>query len=129
MSKFARVAGRLFNAPLMLRPEKAEMLCAALVDRLGIAKLDRIDGTSLGASQMRQMAGDWYDAPPKTAHHTHHHGQTACVAVASRTSFPLTCPRFQHGGHQPLQRDRHSFPILRSPDWDGRAFPPGDLAD
>jgi len=51
----------------MLRPEKAEMLCAALVDRLGIAKLDRIDGTSLGASQMRQMAGDWYDAPPKTA--------------------------------------------------------------
>lgn len=66
MSKFARVASRLFNAPLMLRPEKAEMLCAALVDRLGIAKLDRIDGTTLGASQMRQMAGDWYETKPKT---------------------------------------------------------------
>lgn len=69
MTKFARVASRLFNAPLMLRPEKAEMLCAALVDRLGIAKLDSIDGRSLGAAQMRQMAmddSDWY-SKPKTA--------------------------------------------------------------
>jgi signal peptide peptidase SppA len=61
VSKFARVAGRLFNAPLMLRPEKAEMLCAALVDRMGIAKLDTIDGTSLAAAQLRQKAGDWMD--------------------------------------------------------------------
>lgn len=67
MSKFAHVASRLFNAPLMLRPEKAEMLCAALVDRLGIAKLDTIDGRSLDAAQLRQRAGDWHDAPPKTA--------------------------------------------------------------
>lgn len=69
MSKFAHVAGRLFNAPLMLRPEKAEMLCAALVDRLGIAKLDTIDGRSLGAAQMRQMAmdDDYYFVKPKTA--------------------------------------------------------------
>ncbi len=68
MSKFARVASRLFNSPLMLRPEKAEMLCAALVDRMGIAKLDTIDGRSLGAAQLRQMAMDddgWY-AKPKT---------------------------------------------------------------
>jgi capsid assembly protease len=68
MSKFARISSRLFNAPLMLRPEKAEMLCAALVDRLGIAKLDSIDGTSLSASQLRQKAMDWgYDYVPKTA--------------------------------------------------------------
>lgn len=69
MSKFARVAGRLFNAPLMLRPEKAEMLCAALVDRMGIAKLDSIDGRTLGAAQLRQMAmdDDYYWAKPKTA--------------------------------------------------------------
>lgn len=59
MSKFARVASRLFNAPLMLRPEKAEMLCAALVDRLGIAKLDTIDGPSLEAAQLRLQASDW----------------------------------------------------------------------
>ncbi len=64
MSKFARVASRLFNAPLMLRPEKAEMLCAALVDRMGIAKLDRIDGTTLAASQLRQMSADWIEDEP-----------------------------------------------------------------
>ncbi len=66
MSKFARVSSRLFNAPLMLRPEKAEMLCAALVDRLGIQKLDRIDGTALGAAQLRQQASDWMDDEPVT---------------------------------------------------------------
>lgn len=67
MSKFARLGGRLFNAPLMLRPEKAEMLVAALVDRMGIAKLDTIDGRSLGASELRQRAGMWDDAPPNAA--------------------------------------------------------------
>lgn len=67
MNKFSRVAGRLFNTPLMLRPEKAEIMCAALVDRLGIAKLDTIDGRSLGAAQLRQQAGMWDDSPPKTA--------------------------------------------------------------
>ena len=64
MSKFARVSGRLFNSPLMLRPEKAEMLCAALVDRLGIQKLDTIDGTTLAAAQLRQKASDWMDEEP-----------------------------------------------------------------
>lgn len=67
MSKFARISGRLFNAPLMLRPEKAEMLCAALVDRMGIAKLDTIDGRSLEASQLRQKASDWMDDEPVSA--------------------------------------------------------------
>lgn len=67
MSKFARIAGRLFNAPLMLRPEKAEMLCAALVDRMGITKLDTIDGRSLEASQLRQKASDWMDDEPVSA--------------------------------------------------------------
>lgn len=66
MSKFARIGGRLFNTPLALRPEKAEMLCAALVDRMGIAKLDRIDGTSLEASQLRQAASDWIEDEPYT---------------------------------------------------------------
>lgn len=64
MSKFARVSSRLFNAPLALRPEKAEMLCAALVDRLGIQKLDTIDGTTLAAAQLRQRASDWMDEEP-----------------------------------------------------------------
>lgn len=61
MSRFARLSQRLFNVPHMCRPEKMEVLCAALVDHLGIAKLDRIDGTSLGAAQMKQMAWDGDD--------------------------------------------------------------------
>jgi signal peptide peptidase SppA len=64
MSRFSRISSKLFNAPLMLRPEKAEMLVAALVDRLGISKLDTIDGTSLGAAQLRQKASDWMDEEP-----------------------------------------------------------------
>ncbi|HEX5183594.1 MAG TPA: S49 family peptidase [Allosphingosinicella sp.] len=68
MRKFGRLAQRLFNTPLMLRPEKAEMLCAALVDRLGIAKLDRLDGTSIDAAQLRLKADDWgAEYTPKTA--------------------------------------------------------------
>lgn len=66
MSRFPRLAQRLFNAPLLLRPEKAEVLCAALLDHLGIAKFDRIDGTSLDASQLRLRAGDWGESNPKT---------------------------------------------------------------
>lgn len=58
MSRFARLSQRLFNVPHMCRPEKMEVLCAALVDHLGIAKLDRIDGTTLGVAQMKQMAWD-----------------------------------------------------------------------
>lgn len=66
MSKFERVASRLFNAPLALRPEKAEMLCAALVDRMGIQKLDTIDGTTLAAAALRQKASDWMEEQPVT---------------------------------------------------------------
>ena len=58
MKRFPKLAQRLFNVPLMLRPEKAEMLVAALLDHMGIAKLDRIDGTTLGAAELRQMAFD-----------------------------------------------------------------------
>jgi len=92
MSKFAHVAGRLFNAPLMLRPEKAEMLCAALVDRLGIAKLDTIDGRSLGAAQLRQMAmddSDWY-SKPKTARDMYELRQrVATVSISGTTVHKL----------------------------------------
>lgn len=37
--KFAHVAQQLFNRPLLIAPHKAEMLVAALADRLGVARL------------------------------------------------------------------------------------------
>lgn len=61
MNKFARVAGRLFNVPLMLRPEKAEMFVAALAERMGVAKLDKLDGTSMGVLELRQQASDYIE--------------------------------------------------------------------
>lgn len=56
MTDYARIAGRLLNAPLMLRPEKAEMLVAVLAERLGIARLDRMDGAAMTAVEMNEMA-------------------------------------------------------------------------
>lgn len=55
---FELLAQRLFNVPLMIEPTKAEMICAALQQRLGIVKFDRIDGTTLGAAEMQALAGD-----------------------------------------------------------------------
>ncbi|MEA3044568.1 MAG: hypothetical protein QOH47_2406 [Sphingomonadales bacterium] len=60
---FAHVASRLFNTPLMLRPEKAEMLVAALADRLGIAKLERMDGSAMTVVEMNAMATDGTSEP------------------------------------------------------------------
>lgn len=44
MSGFPHLAQQLFNRPLAIRPEKAEIIMAALADRLGIARLRLPDG-------------------------------------------------------------------------------------
>lgn len=41
---FAHLAQQLFNRPLAIRPEKAEIVMAALADRLGVARLRLPDG-------------------------------------------------------------------------------------
>lgn len=107
MSKFARVSSRLFNAPLMLRPEKAEMLCAALVDRLGIAKLDRIDGTTLGAVQLRQNASDWTEENEPAARRVYEvKSRVACVSVDGTLVHKLGGVRPYSGmiGYDQLER-------------------------
>ncbi len=43
MNRFPHLATRLFNTPLALHPDKAEIVMAALADRLGIAHLFRGD--------------------------------------------------------------------------------------
>lgn len=50
------IGQRLFNVPLMLKPEKCEIVAAALLDHLGISKLNRLDGTSMGVIELRQEA-------------------------------------------------------------------------
>lgn len=39
MTQFAHLAQRMFNRPLAVRPERAEMLVAAIADRLGIGNI------------------------------------------------------------------------------------------
>jgi ClpP class serine protease len=63
MTDYARIASRLFNAPLMIRPEKAEMLVAVLAERLGIARLDRMDGSAMTAVEMNAMAAAGRSGP------------------------------------------------------------------
>jgi len=58
MRDFGRLAQKLFNCPLMIEPAKAEMVCAALMDHLGITKFARIDGTTLGALELKQRADE-----------------------------------------------------------------------
>jgi capsid assembly protease len=48
MDPFPLYAQKLFNVPLMIRPEKAEIIVAALAERLGVISLARADG-SMGA--------------------------------------------------------------------------------
>jgi signal peptide peptidase SppA len=45
--RFAHLAQRLFNVPLAITPQKAEMIVAALAQRLGITQLVRLDGSVL----------------------------------------------------------------------------------
>lgn len=61
MMNYPLIGQRLFNVPLMLRPEKCEIVAAALLDHFGIAKLNRIDGTSMGVIELRQSADDAMD--------------------------------------------------------------------
>lgn len=58
MTNYPLIGQRLFNTPLMLRPDKCEVVVAALLDHFGVAKLNRVDGTSMGVIELRQEASD-----------------------------------------------------------------------
>jgi signal peptide peptidase SppA len=45
--KFAHLAQRLFNVPLAIHPSKAEVVMAALAERLGISRIAYADGRSI----------------------------------------------------------------------------------
>lgn len=58
MTGYAHIAGRLFNQPIMLRTEKAEMLIAVLAEKLGVARLDRMDGSAMTLCEMNAKADE-----------------------------------------------------------------------
>lgn len=47
LARFPHLAQRLFNVPLAITPEKAEIVIAALADRLGLAQLFRVNGDAV----------------------------------------------------------------------------------
>lgn len=60
------LAQRLFNVPLAIRPEKVEFVMAALADRLGLARLMRLDGTAI-ALQRGAFEEEEYGLPPASS--------------------------------------------------------------
>lgn len=50
MIQYPHLAQRMFNVPLAILPQKAEVVMAALADRFGIAKLFRANGESVALS-------------------------------------------------------------------------------
>jgi signal peptide peptidase SppA len=57
MKNLPFLAQRLFNTPLAITPAKAEMVMAALADRLGITKLFRPTGQTLALSEFASDEG------------------------------------------------------------------------
>lgn len=58
MTQFAHIAQRLFNTPLAIHPRKAEMVVAALAERLGIASLVRMNGDTVILDKAAFFDGD-----------------------------------------------------------------------
>ena len=54
MSNFAHFASRVFNVPLMIHPQKAEIIVAALGERLGVVNIINQDGMPIVAG-----GSDW----------------------------------------------------------------------
>jgi signal peptide peptidase SppA len=63
MIRFAHLATRLFNAPLMLHPAKAEVVMAALSERLGISNIVRAGGDTVAMVDMSELGERSDDRP------------------------------------------------------------------
>lgn len=57
--QFGHLAQRLFNVPVAIRPEKAEVIMAALAERMGIGRMMRVSGDAIDLTPMA-IEGDGY---------------------------------------------------------------------
>lgn len=60
MMQFGHLAQRLFNTPVAIRPEKAEVIIAALGERLGITRMLRLNGDAIELTP-QALTGDGYN--------------------------------------------------------------------
>ena len=61
IQSFPYLAQRLFNTPIAIRPEKAEIVMGALADRLGITHLAHLGGEAMRLAKPMMMDDDAYD--------------------------------------------------------------------
>ena len=61
--RFGHLAQRLFNTPIAIRPEKAEVIMASLAERLGVSKMMRLSGAEMALDPA--MLGDDYASSSK----------------------------------------------------------------
>lgn len=57
--QFGHLAQRMFNVPVAIRPEKAEVIMAALAERMGIGRMVRVSGDAVDLTPMA-TDGDGY---------------------------------------------------------------------
>ncbi|GAB7525332.1 S49 family peptidase [Paraburkholderia sp. 2C] len=60
--RFAHLAQRLFNVPLAIRQDKAEVIMAALAERLGVTQMMRVDGSPIRPMAYDDWDGDYYES-------------------------------------------------------------------
>jgi ClpP class serine protease len=61
MMQFGHLAQRMFNTPVAIRPEKAEVIMAALAERMGIASMRYLGGDAISLAKPLMMDDDGYD--------------------------------------------------------------------
>ncbi|RJF82420.1 S49 family peptidase [Azospirillum cavernae] len=79
--RFQHLAQRLFNTPLAIRPEKAEVIMAALSDRLGVSHLFRVNGDAVAVSPQAFFDSDDSDGPRRSRERDAGYDVVAGVAV------------------------------------------------
>ena len=102
--RFPHLAQRLFNVPLAILPGKAEVVMAALADRLGIAHLLHADGTR---SRMFDD-GEWDSGPPANMRPCEVFGGACIIRVEGTLVHKLGCLQ-PHSGMTGYDGIRQNF--------------------
>jgi signal peptide peptidase SppA len=76
VTRFPFLAQRLFNAPLAILPAKAELIAAALAERIGIIRLNRADGSAI------PLGAGAYDFEPGRAEEPEDYGYDRVGGIA-----------------------------------------------
>lgn len=69
LQRFAQLSQRLFNVPLVIHPRKAEVVVAALAERLGIMKIQRLEGNIIVPMAFSDDDDNDFTSPTRSQEH------------------------------------------------------------